>query len=156
LSIEASNNSVQIDNLQASQIGVPLHKALESLKSIKLSGGIFGKTSLVLVVLCLCVTAVSLKMGIWWFSLVLMAPTIGLVFYLLKRVLDFAEKNPQAAIMDGAELLVHEKILHSAKSIDVIDTTASIDDKQPILADEHSANKQDEKPNPSNSDVEGK
>ena len=38
-----------------------------------------------------------------------------IVFYALKRCLDFAEKNPHAAIMDGAEFLVHERIVHGIK-----------------------------------------
>ena len=102
-------------------------KALESVKTIKLTGGVFGKTSLVLVIMCICVTAITIKIGIWWFSLILALPMLGLVFYALKRVFDFADQNPQAAIMDGAELLVHEKIVHGMKDNEEIDLTATVD-----------------------------
>lgn len=102
-------------------------KALESVKTIKLTGGIFGKTSLILVILCLCITAISIKIGTWWFSLILMLPMMGLVFYSLHRVFNFAENNPQAAIMDGAELLVHEKIIHGIKGNEIIETHATVD-----------------------------
>lgn len=91
-------------------------KALESIKTIKLTGGIFGKTSLLLMVLCICVSAVAIKLGSIWFSFIFMGALIGIVFYALKRCLDFAENNPQAAIMDGAELLVHERLVHGTKS----------------------------------------
>jgi len=39
-----------------------------------------------------------------------------MIFYSLKRCLDFAEKNPHEAIMDGAELLVHEKMVFAQKN----------------------------------------
>lgn len=105
-------------------------KALDSVKTIKLTGGIFGKTSLILVVLCICVSAISIKIGTWWFSLIVMLPMMMLIFYSLKRVLDFAEQNPHAAIMDGAELLVHERIVHGMKGNEIIDSTAAIDHQQ--------------------------
>ena len=47
-------------------------KALENIKTIKLTGGIFGKTSLVLIVLTICAAAVSLKVDVWWVPLALM------------------------------------------------------------------------------------
>lgn len=91
-------------------------EALESLKSINLRGGIFGKTTTLLVVLCVCVSAtICIASPVWWIVLVLMIPLMAMVFYALKRCLDFAEKNPQAAIMEGAELLVHEKLMFAQK-----------------------------------------
>lgn len=95
-------------------------KALESIKTIKLTGGIFGKTILLLVVFCICLTAITLKVGTWWFALILMIPLMSLVFYFLKRCLDFAESNPQAAIMDGSEFLVHERIVYGRKGEEVL------------------------------------
>lgn len=53
---------------------------------------------------------------VWWIALALMIPLIAMVFYVLKRCLDFAETNPQAAIMEGAELLVHEKLMFAQKN----------------------------------------
>lgn len=111
-------------------------KALESIKSIRLTGGVFGKTTLLLAVLCICVTAISLKIGTWWFALITIILLMSLVFYLLKRCLDFAEKNPQAAIMDGAELLVHEKIIHGRKGEEELPPIGStIDHQLPSISD---------------------
>jgi hypothetical protein len=112
-------------------------KVLESIKTIKLTGGIFGKTSLLLIVLCVCVAAVSLKVDVWWVPLALMLPLMALVAYALKRCLDFAEKNPQAAIMDGAELLVHERITQAIKGHDSIPSLPpTIDHEVPALRHE--------------------
>jgi hypothetical protein len=130
-------------------------KALESVKKVKLKGGIFGKTSLIVIVLCVCVTAVSMKVGTWWFALILMLPMMGLVFYSLKRVLDFAEKNPQAVIMDGAEFLVHEQIIHGIKGNQPIDTIITVD-HQPSISSDSQASDQEDLPITPSLEQEGK
>ena len=93
-----------------------ISNALERLKAINLKGGIFGKTTTLLIVLCVCVTSVIIAAGVWWMALVLILPLMAMVFYSLRRCFDFAEQNPHAAIMDGAELLVHEKLLFAQKN----------------------------------------
>lgn len=92
-----------------------IDKAIENIKSIKLRGGIFGKTTLLLMVLTIGVCTVSFKSQFWWLTLALMFPLMGIVFYALKRSFDFASSNPHAAIMEGAELLQHERIVHASK-----------------------------------------
>lgn len=115
-------------------------KALESLRAVNLRGGVFGKTALLLMVLSICVAAVCIKSDIWWLQLGLMLPLMGIVLYALKRVLDFAEKNPQAAIMDGAELLVHERIVHARKGIEAFPSLDPITDHPlPPLGDAETA-----------------
>ncbi len=93
-----------------------LLKQIDQLKSIKLSGGVFGKTTTLMVVLTICLSVISIKIELWWITLVLMLPVMGIVFYSLKRILDFVEKNPQAAIMEGAELLIYEKLNYAHKN----------------------------------------
>lgn len=92
-----------------------IDKALDRVRSIKLKGGIFGKTTTLLIVLCICISAVCIASRVWWLALILMVPLMAMVFYALKKCLDFAEKNPQAAIMEGSELLVHEKLMFAQK-----------------------------------------
>ncbi len=101
--------------LERAENNVDFEKIFENVKSVKLTGGIFGNTTHLLMVLCICVAGVSAMVGTWWVALLLMLPVVFLVFYALKRCLDFAEKNPQAAIMDGGEFLVHEQIVHGRK-----------------------------------------
>ena len=115
-------------------------KALESIKSVRLTGGIFGKTTLLLVVLSICAAAVSIKTGTWWIPLVLMLPVIGISFYALKRCFDFAERNPQAAIMDGADLLIHERLIHEMKGNVVVPIEGvTVDHPQPQIEAEEVA-----------------
>lgn len=112
-------------------------KALESVKAIKLTGGIFGKTILLLIVLCISVAAVCFRAEMWWLSLILMLPLMGIVTYALKRCLDFAEKNPYVAIMDGAELLIHERIVHGRKGQEALPSLPpTIDHQLPPLLPE--------------------
>jgi len=113
---------------------IDFDRALESIRSIKLTGGMFGKTSLLVMVLAVCMAAVAIKIGTWWFALAAMLPVTALAYYALKRCFDFAEKNPQAAIMDGAELLIHEKLVHERKgNIIVGSMDATIDHPQPSM-----------------------
>ena len=76
-------------------------REIESIKKIKLNGGIFGKAALVLTILIIAVSAVCLRLSAWWLILALMLPMMGIVFYNLKRLMDFAVANPHAAIMEG-------------------------------------------------------
>jgi hypothetical protein len=113
---------------------VSIDKAIESLKSVRLRGGVFGKVTLLLIVLAIGVCTVAFKSDLWGLTLGLMLPLMGIVFYALKRTFDFAEANPQAAVMEGAELLHHEKILHAAKGQGLLLPEAPVDEApEPIL-----------------------
>jgi hypothetical protein len=88
---------------------------LSKIKGINLRGGIFGKTTTLLIVLTVSVAAVCIAVRVYWTAIVLMLPLMAMIFYALKRCFDFAQANPQAAIMEGAELLIHEKLMFSQK-----------------------------------------
>ena len=118
-------------------------KALESIKTIKLKGGIFDKTTTLLIVLCLCVATVCVSTSMWQITLILMLPLMLMIFYAFKRCIDFAEKNPYAAIMDGAELLVHEKILHGKKGQDEIPMLKATEDHEVPMIDHAVITKED-------------
>ena len=87
--------------------------------------------------------AVSIDSSIWWNSLVLMLTVAALVYYLIKRCFDFAEKFPEAAIMEGAEFLAHERLVHAKKGdIPVPKQGETLDHAQPTLSSEE-INKKD-------------
>lgn len=112
-------------------------KTLENVKSVKLTGGIFGKTFFLLTVLSLSIAAVAYKIDVWWAALILLLPLMFIVFYAVKRCFDFADANPHAAIMDGAELLVHERILQGRKGLDVLPSAPmSLDHEMPALTNQ--------------------
>jgi len=39
---------------------------------------------------------------------------------MLWRVINFADRNPQAALLEGSEFLMHERMVHSSKSSAVL------------------------------------
>ena len=109
-------------------------KLFDTIRAIRLSGGIFGKTIFLLIVLCVSLTVVSINVSMWWFSLTFMILMFSLITYVLKRCLDFAERNPQAAIMESADFLVHEQIVHGMKGERNVSPFAGrIDHPQPVI-----------------------
>jgi hypothetical protein len=86
-----------------------------SLASLRLTGGIFTKTIYLLVVLAISVTVISAVLRIWWVALILMILLFGLVFYAMRRLFDFTDKYPFAAIMEGPELLRLEEVRQGRK-----------------------------------------
>jgi len=112
-------------------------KALEHVKSIKLTGGIFGKTNLLLIVLVICGSAVAMTISVWWAASLIILALICLVFYGIKRCFDFADANPHAAIMDGAELLIHERTLQGRKGYNILPSAPmSLDHEMPALTNQ--------------------
>lgn len=92
-----------------------LQETFRSLAAVKLRGGAFKATIYLLVVLSVCVTAICIALKLWWLVLTLMIPLFALVFYTIRRLFDFSEKYPFAAIMEGGELLRFEEMRQGKK-----------------------------------------
>jgi hypothetical protein len=96
---------------------IDIGKMINSVSKVTLKGGIFAKTCTVLIIVSLSFFGISYFAKNIWIS----AAAIGLIFILtfiiLMRLINFANKNPQAAILEGAEFLVHEHIQLAAKGI---------------------------------------
>ncbi len=92
-----------------------LDNFLRSLASLRLTGGIFTKTIYLLIVLAFSVTVIVAVLRIWWIALILMILLFGLVFYAMRRLFDFTDKYPFAAVMEGPELLRLEEIRQGQK-----------------------------------------
>jgi hypothetical protein len=91
-------------------------KGIQNISKVKLHGGLVGKVSIVLIIFCLslCGLAFWIKnLELTWGVIIIVALV---VFTLLWRVIRFAEKNPQAALLEGAEFLVHERLVYGAKN----------------------------------------
>ena len=90
-------------------------KLLRRLISLRLTGGVFTKTIYLLIVLSICVTLVVIVLRLWWLALILMGCLFGLVFYAMRRLFNFTDKYPFAAIMEGPELLRLEEMRQGKK-----------------------------------------
>ncbi|AOI64538.1 hypothetical protein WS51_12675 [Burkholderia territorii] len=51
-----------------------------------------------------------------WIAGGAMGLTFLLAFVMLWRLIDFADRNPKAALLEGAEFVLHEQIVHASKA----------------------------------------
>jgi hypothetical protein len=74
-----------------------------------------------------------------WVSCGALLLIFTLTFVILWRLINFANNNPQAAILEGAEFLVHEQIELAAKGVASIPfSVSSLTEETPIKIDENS------------------
>jgi hypothetical protein len=99
---------------------VDLDKVLQRVSGVKLPGGVVGKICVVLIVASICILGLALATRNEWISVAAIVAIFLLVFSLLWRLINFADRNPQAALFEGAEFLLHEQILAASKYEPVI------------------------------------
>lgn len=97
-------------------IGV-VGQLLDKVAKVKLRGGVVGKLSLVMMI-----AAGSMAVMAWVASNVWVSGGMGLLLFLLVlilglRLVNFADKNPRAALFEGAELLLHEQLTIGMKGL---------------------------------------
>ncbi len=117
-------------------MNIDVGKLIENVSKIRLKGGIFTKASTVLIVVAVSIFGIAALAGNIWVS----GAAIGLIFIMtmviLWRLINFANKNPQAAILEGAEFLVHEQIQLAAKGVESIpQSLSSLIEETPIIVD---------------------
>ncbi|MEW6667397.1 MAG: hypothetical protein AB1512_19505 [Thermodesulfobacteriota bacterium] len=93
-----------------------LQSILSSVSKIRLPGGMVGKVCTVLVVVAICMAAISWSVKLVWVSALTAVLLFVLCFVMLWRVINFADRNPQAAILEGAEFLMHEQLMLGTKA----------------------------------------
>lgn len=95
-------------------------KAFDGLAKVTLRGGVVGKITFAVSLVAFALATIAWSAKNVWIS----AGALGLIaciaFPLLWRLINFADKNPQAALLEGAEFLVHEQMAHAAKGINII------------------------------------
>lgn len=98
------------------QLPFNLDRAINGISKVTLRGGVVGKVTFAVVLVSLALMLIAWSMHNIWLS----ASVVGLIFILtftmLWRVINFADRHPQAALLEGAEFLVHEQIVHASKS----------------------------------------
>lgn len=89
-----------------------LERLMKSASRIRLPGGVIQKLSTVLIVTALSMGAIcwNVAASAWWVPLFAII-VLGLLIYSLgSRMLSFAESNPYHAMLEGADLLVHQQL----------------------------------------------
>ena len=120
------------------QLPFNLDRAIEGLSKVTLRGGVVGKVTFAVVFVAIALAAIAWSVRNVWLS----AAALGMVFILalimLWRLINFADRHPQAALLEGAEFLVHEQIVHAAKSLPII-TVSATEQVQPELVEGQAA-----------------
>jgi hypothetical protein len=82
----------------------------DKLSKITLRGGIVGRITWILISVCFSAMGMVWSVRSEWVTLAGLLLMCATVLILGIKALRFAEKNPQTALMEGAELLIHEQM----------------------------------------------
>ncbi len=91
-------------------------KAIDGLSKVKLKGGVVGKVTLAVIVVSLAIALTAWSVHNVWITGAALGAIFVIAFTMLWRLISFADRHPQAALLEGAEFLVHEQIVHASKS----------------------------------------
>jgi hypothetical protein len=83
---------------------------LQNVSKISLRGGVVGKVSITVMVVALAMAAIAWPVRNVWLSLAALVFVFLLAFVLLWRLIDFAGKNPEAALLEGSELVLMKQM----------------------------------------------
>ena len=129
-------------------MNIDIGELVNNVSKVTLKGGIFAKTCSVLIIVAISMFGISFFAKNIWISGISIGLIFILTFVILWRLINFANKNPQAAILEGAQFLVHEQIQLAAKGIPSLPNTIQYlkEDKPIELKDniEEESNKPDE------------
>lgn len=92
-------------------------KAIDGLSKVTLRGGVVGKVTFAVVFSSAALAAIAWSASNIWLSGAALVMVFVLAFVNLWRLINFADRHPQAALLEGAEFLVHEQIVHATKAL---------------------------------------
>lgn len=85
------------------------------VSQIKLKGGLARQICMVLIVMIIVFGMIALSVNKWWVSLAITVLATIIILIILWRLLNLANKNPSAALMNGIQYLVHEQQFAATK-----------------------------------------
>lgn len=94
-----------------------IDSAINGVSKVTLRGGVVGKVTFAVVIVSLALAAIAWSIANIWLSAAALCMVFTLALVMLWRVINFADRHPQAALLEGAEFLAHEQIVHAAKSL---------------------------------------
>ena len=104
-------------------------KLTESISKVRLRGGVVGKVATVLVTVALAMAIISWSAGSVWIAGAALAFLFILTLVGMLQMISFAKENPQAALYEGAEMLIHERMKMGMKNLPELNST----DEMPTL-----------------------
>ncbi len=98
-------------------VSFDMQSLLQTASKITLRGGVVGKVCKVLIVIAFVFAAITWSVKVVWVSVAALGLLFLLAFVTLWRLVTFADRNPQAAILEGAEFLLLEQLRLGTKAI---------------------------------------
>ncbi|MGD0262387.1 MAG: hypothetical protein ABSD29_21700 [Verrucomicrobiota bacterium] len=103
-----------------------MSQLFEGISKVKLRGGVVGKVSIVLICVSISMAIIAWSVSMVWVSVLALILVFTLCFPLLWRLVSFADHNPQAALLEGAEFLVHEQMRLGMKSLPILPDSGAL------------------------------
>lgn len=97
-----------------------LGEVFQGLSKVILKGGVVGKVTGCISVFVVIMGIMAWSIGNVWLGLATLVSLCFIVREILIRLIDFAHKHPQAALLEGAEFIQHERLVHQSKDRDII------------------------------------
>ena len=121
------------------QLPFNFNSAISGLSRVTLRGGVVGKVTFAVSLVSIALTAIAWSVSNIWLSAAALLMVFTLTFVMLWRLINFADRHPQAALLEGAEFLVHEQIVHATKTLPAIPLN-QIEQVQPEAVEGPAAN----------------
>lgn len=93
-----------------------LDSIVQHVSRLKLQGGLAGKICHVLIFVALAMALISWSVKVPLIAILALVMVFILTFVVLWRLINLADENPQSALMEGAEFLLHEQMMLGTKS----------------------------------------
>lgn len=94
---------------------------LEKVSKVKLNGGVVGKVCTTVMVVSLSFTALGYSSSNEYVKAGAIVAVLVFSTIFLWKVIGFADRNPQAALLEGSEFIVHEQLKMGSKNTPIID-----------------------------------
>ena len=104
-----------------------------NISKLRLTGGLAGKMCYVLIFLAISMAGIACRIGTELIAILAITIVSFVTLVVLWRLLNLASKNPQSALMEGAEYLAHEQIVMGSKNSPVlISNVQDVVKKEPL------------------------
>lgn len=118
---------------------IRIDQLIATATRIRFPNGAFGKTCMVITVVAAAFSMIAWSVHDQWVSALALILLAAITHITLQRLFDFADKNPAAAILEGAEFIRHEQMQITAKNMPVLPTggTTAVSEPEclPLLPD---------------------
>ena len=131
-------------------------RVAKSAAKLRFPTGAIGKTCMMLAIVAISCAGLAWAARNPWVAGLGLIIVAVVTIYTVKRIFDFADKNPTAAILEGSEFVQHEQITLAAKGTPQLPSSEVIQINEPedipLLEDASLANQPDQPDPPKQED----